>query len=72
MQAHNQWRNFLSSLFRTPARALVTSAIVIVIILSGLLRVLVSAFITNVFTPLAIIALLIALLTFIWNGGKRR
>lgn len=73
MQGHSkQWRNFFGSLFRTPGRALLTAAVIAVIIFSGVISMLVSAFIKNVFEPLLILAFLIALLLYIGNSGKRK
>lgn len=68
----NGWRNFISFWLATPWRSLALIVLVVAIILSGILRLLVHAFMANVFEPLLIMALLVAIIFYVLNPGKRK
>jgi hypothetical protein len=73
---NESWRKFFSLAFGSPRRALVSIAVIVVIIWTGVIGALARAFEVNVFWPLAYVVILIGILFFLqgllWHGGKRK
>ncbi len=68
---NDAWRDFFRMTFGTPIRAALSTLVLITLIITGAIGMMVSAIINEVLAPLAILAVMIALIVFIAKGGKR-
>lgn len=67
---HADWRKTLRPFFATPRRALATTMLVILIILSGIIGKLVSALIYQIVVPVFVLACLIWLMRYLVLGKR--
>jgi hypothetical protein len=68
----SSWQKFFDFWTASPLRLGSLVILVIVIVSSGILRILLDAFVRNVFEPLLIAALLFAIILYVVNPSRRK
>ncbi len=71
-QPRNNWAQAGRFLFGTWQRAMVTIAIIIVLVLTGVVQMFIDAIFANILIPIAVVAALVAIIRHMMFGGNNR